>query len=307
MEQTTEYQEVKGNRNIKSTLFPNIFSDKKELIELFNAVNGTNYRESDEFEINTIEGILYMTTKNDVSFLMEGTMNLYEHQSTYNPNMPLRGLLYFGQLYHKYIKTRGINIYSSKLQKIPVPHYVIFYNGTQDEPDEKILLLSDAFQKDKEQKYVSGCLECEVRMLNINYGHNKELMEKCRKLEEYAIFVSRLREYAKEYPNRLDIAITKAIDACIVAGILKDFLIKHKSEVLEMVLYSFDKELYEKDLKQIAYEEGEKSGIQTGEQNKLASQVQKKLAKGNSAEQIAEALEENLETIQDIMKKLQSL
>ena len=307
MEQTTEYQEIKGNRNVKSTLFPNVFSDKKELIELFNAVNGTDYKDTDDFEINTIEGILYMTTKNDVSFLMESTMNLYEHQSTYNPNMPLRGLLYFGQLYHKYIKTRGLNIYSSKLQKIPVPHYVIFYNGTQEEPDEKILLLSDAFQKEDEKKYVHGCLECEVRMLNINYGHNKELMEKCKTLEEYAIFVARLREYAREYPKRLDIAITKAMDDCIAEGILKDFLIKRKSEVLEMVLYSFDKELYEKDLKQIAYEEGEKSGIQTGEQNKLVSQVQKKLAKGNSAEQIAEALEENLETIQDIMKKLQSL
>ena len=306
MEQTTEYQEVKGNRNIKSTLFPNIFSDKKELIGLFNAVHGTNYKETDDFEINTIEGILYMTTKNDVSFLMEGTMNLYEHQSTYNPNMPLRGLLYFGQLYHKYIKTRGLNIYSSKLQKIPVPHYVIFYNGTQDEPDEQILLLSDAFQKEDEQKYVPGCLECEVRMLNINYGHNKELMEKCRTLEEYAIFVARLREYAKEYPNRLDIAITKAIDDCIGTGILKDFLIKHKSEVLEMVLYSFDKELYEKDLKQIAYEEGEQAGILTGEQKKLLEQVQKKLAKGKSVEVIAEDLEESVDNIQKIIAKNQN-
>lgn len=299
MEQTTEYQEVKGNRNTKSTLFPKIFSSKKELIELFNAVNGTNYQDSDDFEINTIEGILYMTTKNDVSFLMESTMNLYEHQSTYNPNMPLRGLLYFGQLYHKYIKTRGLNIFSSKLQKIPVPHYVVFYNGIQDEPDEKILLLSDAFQKDDERKYVPGCLECEVRMLNINYGHNKELMEKCRKLEEYAIFVAKLREYAKEYPNRLDMAITKAIDDCIAEGILKDFLTKSKSEVLEMVLYSFDKELYEKDLKQIAYEDGER--------NKLISIVRKKLAKGQSAEQIAEALEENVGTIQDIIAELESV
>jgi len=142
---------------------------------------------------------------------------------------------------------------------------------------------------------VPGCLECEVRMLNINYGHNKVLMEKCRKLEEYAIFVARLRVYAKEHPNRLDIAITKAIDCCITDGVLKDFLVKYKSEVLEMVLYSFDKELYEKDLKQIAYEEGE--------QSKLISQVKKKLAKNCSAEEIAEALEEPLETIQEIIAK----
>ncbi len=297
MEQTTKYQEAKGNRNIKSTLFPNIFANKKELIALFNAVNGTSYQESDDFEINTIEGILYMTTKNDVSFLMEGTLNLYEHQSTYNPNMPLRGLLYFGQLYHKYLKTRGLNIYSSKLQKIPVPHYVVFYNGTRDEPDEKILLLSDAFLKGDDRKHVHGCLECEVRMLNINYGHNQELMEKCKTLEEYSLFVARLRKYAKEYPERLDKAITKAMDDCIAQGILKNFLIERKSEVLEMVLYSFDKELYEKDLKQIAFEKGE--------QCKLESLVQKKLAKGLSSEEIADLLEEPLETIQEIITKLQ--
>ena len=305
MEETIEYQEVKGNRNTKSTLFPKVFEDKEKLLELFNAVNGTNYQNVDDVEINTIEGILYMTTKNDISFLVDGTMNLYEHQSTGNPNMPLRGLLYFGQLYHKYIKTRGLNIYSSKLQKIPVPHYVVFYNGTQEEPDEQILLLSDAFQKDHEHKYVHGCLECEVRMLNINYGHNKELMEKCRRLEEYAIFVAKLREYAKIYPKRLDIAITKAIDECIVEGVLKDFLIERKSEVLEMILYSFDKELYEKDLKQIAFEEGEQTGLEKGEHNKLISQVQKKLAKGKSVEEIADALEESVEMVQSIIESLQ--
>ena len=91
MEQTTEYQEVKGNRNTKSTLFPKVFEDKEKLLELFNAVHGTNYKNVDDVEINTIEGILYMTTKNDISFLVDGTMNLYEHQSTVNPNMPLRG------------------------------------------------------------------------------------------------------------------------------------------------------------------------------------------------------------------------
>ena len=210
--------------------------------------------------------------------------------------MPLRGLLYFAQLYHKFIKTRRLNIYSSKLQKIPVPHYVVFYNGTKEEPDEKILLLSDAFQREDERKSVHGCLECEVRMLNINHGHNKELMEKCRRLEEYSIFVAKVREYAKCYTERLDIAITKAIDDCIADNILKEFLIERKSEVLEMVLYSFDKELYEKDLKQIAYEEGE--------QNKLVQQVQKKLDKGKSVEVIAEELEESVRVIQDIIAKI---
>ena len=308
MEQTIEYQEVKGNRNNKSTLFPKIFANEAELRQLFNAVNGTNYQETDDFEINTIEGILYMTTKNDVSFLMDSTMNLYEHQSTYNPNMPLRGLMYFGQLYHKYIKTRRLNIYSSKLQKIPVPHYVVFYNGTQEEPDEKVLLLSDAFQKNHEHEYVHGCLECEVRMLNINYGRNKELMEKCKRLKEYALFIARIRKYAKDFPERLDLAITKAIEDCIEEDILKDFLIECKSEVLEMVLYSFDKELYEEDLKQIAFEEGEKKGEKIGEKkgerNKLISQIQKKLAKQKTADIIAEELEEDVTIVQQIIDSL---
>lgn len=300
MEQTIEYQEVKGNRNTKSTLLPKVFEEKEELLRLFNAVNGTNYQDVDDVEINTIEGILYMTTKNDISFLVDGTMNLYEHQSTVNPNMPLRGFLYFGQLYHKYLQTRGINIYSSKLQNIPVPHYVVFYNGTKEQPDEQILLLSDAFQREHQGQYVHGCLECETRILNINCGHNKELMEKCRHLEEYAIFVEKLRVYAKEFPGRLDIAITKAIDDCIAEGVLKDFLIERKSEVLEMVLYSFDKELYEKDLKQIAFEEGE----QMGQLNKLVTLVQKKLQKGDSVEKISDDLMESIETIQKIVDSL---
>ncbi len=302
MEETTEYREVTGNRNVKSTLFPKVFAEQKELLDLFNAVNGTDYQDSDDVEINTIEGILYMTTKNDVSFLVEDTLNLYEHQSTYNPNMPLRGLLHFSQLYHKFIKTRRLNIYSSKLQQIPVPHYVVFYNGTKEEPDEKILLLSDAFAKERQGKYVHGCLECEVRMLNINFGHNKQLMEKCQRLKDYSIFVAKLREYVKHNPSQLEKAITRAIEDCIAENVLKDFLIERKSEVLEMVLYSFDKELYESDLKKTAYDEG----IQEGSQNKLITQVQKKLTKGKTVEEIADDLEENLNTIQEIIDALKS-
>ena len=138
-------------------------------------------------------------------------------------------------------------------------------------------------------------------MLNINYGHNKELMEKSQRLKEYAIFVDKLRKYAKEFPNRLELAITKAIDECIAENVLKNFLIERKSEVLEMLDDLFDKELYEKDLKQIAFEEGE----QIGQHNKLISLVQKKLLKGKSVEEIADALEESVETIQCIINSLQ--
>ena len=235
-------------------------------------------------------------------------MNLYEQQSTYNPNMPIRGLRYFSQLYNKYIKMHGLNIYSSKLQRLPVPHYVVFYNGTKEEPDEKTLRLSDAFMTESNNEKKRGCLECEVRMLNINYGHNKELMKKSQRLKEYAIFVDKLRKYAKEFPNRLELAITKSIDECIAENVLKDFLMEKKSEVLEMLDDLFDKELYENDLKQIAFENGEQIGFEKGEQigerNKLICLVKKKLEKGKSVEEIADALEESVQTIQNIIDTL---
>lgn len=302
MEQTIKYQEVHTNRNHKSTLFVRLFEDKKDLLSLYNALNHTNYQNEDDLEVNTIEGNLYMNVKNDVSILLDSTMNLYEHQSTYNPNMPLRGLLHFAQLYNKYVKSRRVNIYSSALQKIPLPQYVVFYNGTKKQPDEQILRLSDAFQKSDED--TQGCLECEVRMLNINYGHNKELMERCKRLKEYAIFVDKVRKYTQMFPSRVDMAISKAIDECIAEGILKSFLEERKSEVLELVLNEFDKELYEKEMKQDAYAEGLAQGLTQGHRECLLYQVRAKLAKNKSTAQIAEELEEQVSIIEELVFEL---
>lgn len=302
MEQTIKYQEVHTNRNHKSTLFVRLFEDKKDLLSLYNALNHTNYQNEDDLEVNTIEGNLYMNVKNDVSILLDSTMNLYEHQSTYNPNMPLRGLLHFAQLYNKYVKSRRVNIYSSALQKIPLPQYVVFYNGTKKQPDEQILRLSDAFQKSDED--TQGCLECEVRMLNINYGHNKELMERCKRLKEYAIFVDKVRKYTQMFPSRVDMAISKAIDECIAEGILKSFLEERKSEVLELVLNEFDKELYEKEMKQDAYAEGLAKGLTQGHRECLLYQVRAKLAKNKSTAQIAEELEEQVSIIEELVFEL---
>ena len=131
MNQTTEYLEFpKENREHKSTLFCKVFEDKKYLLELYNGVNQTNYQNIDDLEVNTLENVVYITMKNDLSFLIDCNMNLYEHQSSINPNMPLRGLLYLAQLYNKYIAKHNLNMFSSSAQKIPVPQYVVFYNGT---------------------------------------------------------------------------------------------------------------------------------------------------------------------------------
>lgn len=151
--------------------------------------------------------------------------------------------------------------------------------------------LSDAFIKD------GGCIECEARLLNINYGHNRELMEKCNRLKEYAIFVATVRKYADSSDWDLTEAITFAIEECLKDGILEDILLTQRNEVMSMVLSTFDKELYEKDLKEDAFEEGA--------YQKLKSQVEKKLHKGVSVVDIADMLEENIEVIEGIIKELE--
>ncbi len=309
---TTNFEYPIGNRQHKSTLFCKVFEDKKYLLDLYNGVNDTNYQNTDDLEINTIENIVYLSMKNDLSFLIDCEMSLYEHQSTYNPNMPLRGLLHFSQLYNKYIERNNLNIYSTTLQTLPVPKYVVFYNGTQEEPDEKILLLSEAFQKPHIRKFVTGCLECEARMLNINYGHNRELMQKCRRLEEYAIFVSRVRKYAAKDIAHKETAIVRAVDECIEEGILRDILISQKAEVLELILTTFNKELYEQALKEEAIREGHAigharghaEGRAEGQRELLLEKVQKKLQKGKSIPDIADDLEEDLDSIQAIVNEL---
>ena len=295
MNQTTEYQEYpKENREHKSTLFCKVFENKEHLLDLYNCVNNTTYQNPDDLEVNTLENVVYIAMKNDLSFLIDCNMNLYEQQSTFNPNMPLRGLLYFAQLYNKYIAKHNVNLYSSAVQNIPVPKYIVFYNGTKEQPDEQILLLSDLFQKQNVHQHVDGCLECEARMLNINYGKNRELLENCRRLEEYSIFVAKVREYATADIENRESAIIRAIDECIEAGILADILIEQKAEVLELMLTTFNKELYEQGLKEEGAREADQRVADLEQQNKV---LQNSVVEKNAelAEKDAELAEKNAE------------
>lgn len=285
-----------GNREHKSTLFCKAFEEKKHLLELYNSVNNSAYQNPEDLEVNTLEDVVYISMKNDKSFLIDGNMNLYEHQSTYSPNMPLRGLLYFAKLYSRYVKENHLNLFSTTLQKIPTPKYVVFYNGTQDQPDEQILTLSEAFQKSKEGEHEDGCLECYARMLNINYGHNRELMQKCRRLEEYAIFISKVREHTTRDPKNLSEAIERAVDECIDEGILADILSSQKAEVLELALTTFDRELYEQGLR----EEGESIGEARGEGKSLLESVNN--LQKNLKLSLEEALNALGKTMQDYEK-----
>ena len=245
------------NRQYKDRLWRMVFNNKEDLLQLYNAINHTDYQNPDDLEVNTLEDVLYLSMKNDVSFLVGGTMNLYEHQSTFNPNMPLRGVFYFSRVYEGYVADNNLMIYHEKRVRLPKPKYIVFYNGTKKQPDSMELRLSDCFENTDNE---APCLECTATMLNINYGHNQELMKHCRRLEEYSIFVQCVREYIQSEPSVED-ALEKAIDTCIHQDVLADFLKKHRAEVTNMILTTYDKDLYEKTLKEDAREEELESGI----------------------------------------------
>ena len=148
-------------------------------------------------------------------FLFDAEMMLYEHQSTWNPNMPLRDLIYISRLLEKYVNKESL--YASTLVKISAPRFVTFYNGSANAPEDITLKLSDAFEERKGKEGAQPELELKVRFLNINEGQNQELMERCRSLREYSEFVSRIRKYAAE-GTEIEEAVDRTVTECIAEG-----------------------------------------------------------------------------------------
>lgn len=276
----------KVRRDVKDRLFRFLFErDKEALLQLYNALNGTDYSDASALQIVTIESAVYVVMKNDLAFVLAGTLNLYEHQSTYNPNMPVRFLIYLAEEYQKLIDRVGVSLYGSVMIKLPTPRCVVFYNGEKDLPEESTIKLSDAFA-DKERP---GDVELQVRMLNINYGHNKELIDKCRTLAEYAEFVAVSRQYVRKGMN-LQEALNEAIDYCIEHEILYDTLREHRSEVLGMLLEEFDADKYERTIRMEGIEEGIRQGKQQGLER--ANRLTRLLIEQNRMEDLKRALED---------------
>ena len=243
-------------RNQKDTVFRMLFREKKELLELYNALNDSAYNSPEDLTICTLENAIYMNFKNDISFLLDSELNLYEHQASYNPNMPLRDLVYIAKQLEKYM--RDESIYSSTLVKIPVPRFVVFYNGTDRQPEKQILRLSDAFEKETAEPG----LELKVLMLNINFGHNQELMDKCRTLKEYSQYVDRVRKYARVM--RIEEAVERAVTECIREGILADFLSSQRAEVIAVSIFEYNEEEEMRKIRASEYKNGKEDGIAQG-------------------------------------------
>lgn len=248
------------HRQAKDRLFRFLFEkDREALLQLYNALNGTDYRDASLLKVVTIESAVYIVMKNDLAFVLAGTLSLYEHQSTYNPNMPVRFLIYLAKEYQKLIEQAQESIYGTKQMMLPMPQCVVFYNGTKMKTDEEILRLSDSFMNQKQG--AEADVELKVRMLNINHGHNAVLMNQCRVLREYALFVEISRRRLAEGTEPKE-ALEAAVFECIEQDILAGFLKKYRAEVLGMLLEEFDVKKYERSLKAEGREEGreEESG-----------------------------------------------
>ncbi|WP_418452931.1 hypothetical protein, partial [Candidatus Ventrimonas sp.] len=267
-------------RAYKDRIFRMIFKEKRALLALYNAMNDTAYQDPEELVITTLENAIYLGMKNDVSFMICDRLFLYEHQSTKNPNMPLRNLSYVADLYS--VLTKDMFLYGELPVAIPEPRFVVFYNGEQQMEERAVLRLSDLYRPRTEHPY----LELETLVLNINKGYNAELMEKCRELYDYSAFVALVREKRKNGMN-LKRAVNEAIDECIHQDIMADFLRKNRAEVVKMSIYEYDEEKNYRMLQEQSWERGREKG----REEEIISLILKNLKKGCSSAQIADFLD----------------
>ena len=301
-EKTQEKAPVR--RNYKDTLFRMIFREKEQLLSLYNAVNGTQYTNAEELEIVTLENAIYMNMKNDLAFILDVSLNLYEHQSTFSPNMPLRNLFYVSRELQKHVNSD--ELYRSALVKIPTPRFLVFYNGRKEQPEKRILKLSDSYESPEEEPQ----LELVVTMLNINSGKNAELMERCRPLKEYALYVEKVRTYSKQM--ELAEAVERAVTESIQEGILSEFLLRYRKEAIEMSIFEYNEEEALKYIREDEFRMGKEEGIEEGrakgieqgieqgELSKTRTVIRNMLERGMSEEDICALAECNKELIDEV-------
>ena len=276
---------VKVADDYKDRLFRMIFNEKEKLLELYNAMNRSDYTDASELQVVTLENAIYLSMKNDVAYVLHDELFLYEQQSTKNANMPLRCLFYASDTYSVLVKDK--NIYGTKMLPLPSPTFVVFYNGKQKMDEEGELKLSDAFVKKQEVPN----LEVIVKVKNINMGNSRELFEKCRPMRDYMIFVDKVRRYSQEQP--LEDAVERTIRECMEEDVMADFLKRNRAEVVKMCLYEYDEE------RQREFDREE--GREEGRQELLEEQIRANVKKGYSKEMIADFLGVDLETIESVI------
>jgi len=289
---------MQTNKRFKSSVFSLLFSEPDLLRELYCALDGVSLPPDAPVSINTLEDVLFMDFINDISFQIDGKLVvLIEHQSTINPNMALRLLMYVGRVYEKIVESS--NIYSEKPLKIPRPEFFILYNGVDPFPDEKVYRLSQAFEELKslglaEKNYPN--LELVVRVININEGINKDIAGRCKKLSEYSAFVARERAFEKELGSREE-AVKEAVKYCQKHDILREFLKLHAGEVLSMLYTEWNWD----DAMAFARKEAREDGMEKGMEKGRLEIARNLLAKGSTPEFIHDVTGLDIETINSLL------
>ncbi len=305
----------------KDNVFCMLYRDKRNLLELYNALNNSAYTNVDDLQVTTLNGGSYMKYKNDASFLLCMSLYMFEQQSSKNPNMPLRFLHYVSDVFRELFSNSMLHRRS--MIKIPVPHFVTFYNGLEKWVDkEGELKLSDMYEIPVDDPE----LELKVRVININ--EDVHILNKCKTLRDYMTFVNKVRFKMGTEGDDVRVAVTEAMDECIEEDILVDFFEQHREEVVEVSIYDYDEEevrrvLAEeyaqevaqgmaqelvgkatKEAAEKAFAEGEQSGIykgeHRGEQLKIINQIIKKVKKSKTLETIASELEEEVADIKPV-------
>ena len=289
----------------KDNVFCMLYRDKRNLLELYNALNNSAYTNVDDLQVTTLNGGSYMKYKNDASFLLCMSLYMFEQQSSKNPNMPLRFLHYVSDVFRELFSNSMLHRRS--MIKIPVPHFVTFYNGLEKwVEDEDEIRLSDMYEISADNPE----LELKVRVININ--EDVHILNKCKTLRDYMTFVNKVRFKMGVEGDDVRIAVTEAIDECIDEDILVDFFEQHREEVVEVSIYDYDEEEVRRVLaeeyaqeyaQKVAKEVSEKAfaeGEQSGRQLNLINQVIKKVKKSKTLETIALELEEEEADIKPI-------
>ena len=252
-------------REYRDRLFTFIFGSEEHrdwTLSLYNAVNGSDHGDPGDVEITTIREVLYLGMHNDVSFLLADEMSLYEQQSSYNPNMPLRMLQYACSLYEKHLRGHGLNKYGKRLLALPAPRLVVFYNGRDDVPEEGELRLSDSFADGAEAD-----IEVRVRLVNVNPGMGEALKRACRPLAEYSWTVERIRANAAAMSAAE--AVGEAIESMPDGFVIRPYLQAHKAEVRDMLLTEYN----EAEAMELFREEGRAEGREEGREEATAGNL----------------------------------
>ena len=303
----TGYNKLMGeNREYKSSVFSLLFSDPDVLRELYSTLEGVALPPDVPVAINTLQNVLFRNRVNDISFTVGGKLvNIYEHQSTINPNMAIRALMYISRIYEKIIgDTKGL--YTTHQIRIPRPEFIVLYNGKAPFPDEKICKLSDAFEEcgslgvlEKE----NPALDLSVRVININQGRNEKIVQKCKVLAQYSAFIAKAREFEGMHEDREE-GLKQAVIYCRDNGILKEFLEKHGTEVLNMLYAEWNQE----DALAVHYAEGMEMGIEKGREEGMEEGMEKSqkeiarnaLAEGASVDFVQKITGLDFETIRSL-------